>query len=306
MNIVLKDSQNTGNHDSKRTILHTFAESVITTGDTLVPKLYPKADDGDVLIIWNGLKGRLKHYADDFRAAGKPVITLETPLMNRDVDPEHYQSVRLGIDHICYTLGNFNLPEQADGERFKKLGIEFQPWRKTGKHIVIAMQLSDDASLCDVNIFDWLKKCIRLIRQHSKRPIVIKSHPMIQKKMAENPVRKMEADELKKMAKKHRVTIFESGEDNDRFDILDDCWAVVCLTTGLAIDCVIKGIPTITTHPGNFMSPIQSRKIGEIENPKMPDRAPWFNRLAYAQWNFDECANGQAWQHIREAINCNQ
>ena len=302
MKVVFKGAHNTAVTDAKRDILHAFSKGVESAGDTLSYETFDVDPESEALVIWNGLKGNLKRVADRFREAKKPVVILETPLLNRDVDPQSYASARVGIDHICYKLGNFNLPKVADSIRFDKLGIEFKPWRKSGEHIVIAMQLSDDASLCDVNIFDWITRCVGLIRKHSKRPIIIKSHPMIYKNPKNSPVRDMEASELKRLAKKLRVSIFESAEDDSRFDVLENCWAVVCLTTGLAIDCVVKGIPTITTHPGNFMSPIQSRKMAEIESPKMPSREPWFNRLAYAQWSIEECADGTAWKHIREAL----
>ena len=306
MKVVFKDSRNTGLHDPKRDILYAFAEGVESAGDTLVRKLSPSCHDGDVLVVWNGLKGNLKKPADHFRKAKKPVVILETPLLNRDVDPKNYSSARVGVGHICYQFGNFNLPARACSDRLKSFGIEFQPWRQTGEHIIIAMQLSDDASLCNVNVFAWLARCVERIRQYTSRPIVIKSHPMIVKKRHTNQVRKMESDLLKCFAQRMRVKLFESEDNGSRFDILKNCWAVVCLTSGLAIDCVIKGIPTIITHPGNFMAPIQSRTFEEIESPKIPDREPWFNRLAYAQWNREECCDGTAWQHIRQVIGDSQ
>ena len=280
-----------------------FASGVRASGDEVVDAVSATTDHSqmDAFLTWNGLKNQMKPIADAYKAAGKKVVILETPLMNRDVDPRDYASGRLGINHIVYSYGDFNIPESAGPERFEKLGIELLPWRKKGDHIVIAMQLSDDTSICGVDFFAWIENCIKQLREHTSRPIVLKSHPMIESNL-NHPVRAMEAARLQDMSTRLNFEIFKSNLDDSRFDLLDNCWAVVCLTTGLAIDCVIRGIPVIATHPGNFMYPIQSNEILEIENPRMGDRQPWFNRLAYAQWSIEEAESGVAWRHIKQAI----
>lgn len=280
-----------------------FARGVEASGDEVVDALSSATDHSkvDAFLTWNGLKNKMKPIADAYKAAGKKVVTLETPLMNREVDPHDYSSGRLGIDHIVHTYGNFNLPEIAGPERFERLGIELMPWRDKGDHVVIAMQLSDDTSVCGQNFFAWIENCVHLLRKNTSRPIILKSHPMIASN-PKHPVRAMEKTRLQEMSKRLDFSIYESQIDESRFDLLDNCWAVVCLTTGLAIDCVIKGIPVIATHPGNFMYPIQSHEITEIENPIMGDRQPWFNRLAYAQWTIEEAESGEAWRHIKQVV----
>ena len=52
-----------------------------------------------------------------------------------------------------------------------------------------------------------------------------------------------------------------------------------------------------------FPDLIKNKKILlTMENPKMPDRIPWFSRLAYCQWTLDEMRNGDVWRHFQPSV----
>jgi hypothetical protein len=42
--------------------------------------------------------------------------------------------------------------------------------------------------------------------------------------------------------------------------------------------------------------------LANIENPVMPDRDAWIQRLSMSHWSFDELSNGQCWAHIKTYV----
>ena len=88
-------------------------------------------------------------------------------------------------------------------------------------------------------------------------------------------------------------------------DDLKGAWASVVYNSSPSVASLIEGIPTFLTDPVPQHSQsfgIANTDLSKIENPDMPDRQPWVERLSMCHWNFEEMQSGAAWSFFRKYI----
>jgi hypothetical protein len=153
--------------------------------------------------------------------------------------------------------------EDRPSDRWEKLGLELQPWRTTGSHIVVVPVSKFLANYHGFDAKEWLERTIGSLRQHTDRKIIVKP------KDTETPLSK----------------------------ILVDAWALVTLESMAAIDAIMAGIPAFTSVSA-AAAPIACQDISQIENPPTPEREQHFWNLAYQQWTAQEIARGEAKQSM--------
>tara|TARA_Y100000114_G_scaffold61891_1_gene56739 strand:+ start:3436 stop:4347 length:912 start_codon:yes stop_codon:yes gene_type:complete len=251
--------------------------------------------DCDVAVVFGSWKNRLtKHHilkTDIIKQHKKDLIVIETPLLGRLITNDH-KYYRVGKNHYMDTLGFFN-NKNKDKDRWgiirTDVGIKVKDWRTKGDHILFLMQLPGDAAIANVDILDWLKKSIIECKKNSDRPIKVRMHPLISSYDLSTFEKFVEAQ-------KNVTMVFGDKEPIDRD--LEDCWATVSFTSGGSVDSIINGIPVITPSNLNFVYPISSHSIDEIEKPKMMDRQQLLNDLAYTQWTTTEIAHGLPYKHL--------
>jgi len=74
---------------------------------------------------------------------------------------------------------------------------------------------------------------------------------------------------------------------------------VITLNSSVAVECVIKGIPTVTMDEGSMAWDVTSHEPGVHE---YQDRGPWLEWLAWTQWSWDEIEQGEPIAHLFEDI----
>jgi len=74
---------------------------------------------------------------------------------------------------------------------------------------------------------------------------------------------------------------------------------VITLNSSVAVDCVLRGIPTVTMDPAAMAWDVTGHTPIDIVRP---DRNDWLNWLTWTQWNWDEIQDGQPIKHLFEAI----
>ena len=94
------------------------------------------------------------------------------------------------------------------------------------------------------------------------------------------------------------VTVQEGSKEN-LVPTLDGAYCTVTYTSGLGVDSVMNGTPTIAYNPGNFAYDISTRFIDSINSIAYPDREQWIKNLSYCQWNISEIQEGLPWEHLR-------
>jgi hypothetical protein len=138
-----------------------------------------------------------------------------------------------------------------------------------------------------LDVIKWLNSTIQEIRKYSQRPIVVRTHPGDKK--------------IKQILKVNYPNTRLSTSPN-LIDDLRNAWATVVYNSSPSVASLIEGIPTFLTDPRPEISQsygVANTALSKIENPDLPDRQAWIERLAMCHWNFDELKSGEAWQFFK-------
>ena len=277
--------------DYQRTILKDFAQSI--GGNCIKSEGYEECDVAVIFGSWKKTpkkkwKIMLQHHFTKVNIVenhrDKPLIVIETPLLGRTITDKH-EYHRVGLNHFMRGLTDFK-NENSPSDRFEKLGLKIKPLRKKGDHVLIVGQNMNDASLFGIDFSLWVKNTIQHLRRYTDRPIVFRDHP-------ENK------DLMKNLIATYNwanVSYSNKGTINDD---LKNAHCTVAYTSGSSIDSILAGVPVIPCSECNFVWPVSSHQLSEIENPKLGEREQLLYDLAYAQWSVDEIKQGKPWQHLK-------
>ncbi len=206
-------------------------------------------------------------------------------------NPLHY--LRYSFDGVFPTTG-FYFDRDIDPARWqqisKDLNIELKPWRHSGNHILLCLQRNGGWSMQGINSINWMDQTIRDIRKYSNRPIVVRAHPGDKK--------------IKSILKINHKNVFLSTKENLKDDF-SGAWATVVYNSSPSVASVIEGIPSFLTDnvPQNSQSfEVSNLDISNIENPTMPERQHWIEKLSMCHWKFDELKSGKAWEFFKRYI----
>lgn len=156
----------------------------------------------------------------------------------------------------------------ATPDRFRRFGRVIEPWRKSGRHILLCLQTRGFMELHGINGDRWLEDVIRTLRTATDRDVRIR----------------------------------RKGDPIPIVEALRGAWAVVTFSSAAAIDALIAGIPAWSLAPWAAAHRMGASDLRAIETPYYPaDREPFCWRLAWQQWTLQEIASGQAWEALRAA-----
>lgn len=202
--------------------------------------------------------------------------------------------LRYSFDGVFPTTG-FYFDRDRDPSRWEKisknLNIKLKPWRSSGSHILICTQRNGGWSMRGLDVMQWLDQTIYTIRQYSKkRPIVVRTHPGDKK--------------ARQYIKIKHKNVFLSNKQL-LTDDLQNAWATVVYNSSPSVASVIEGVPAFLTDPIPQHSQsfeVSNLSLANIENPSLPDRQQWIEKLSMCHWNFDELRSGEAWQFFKKYI----
>jgi len=286
----------------KPLILDYFCQGVIAVGDTAVAHKEMSVLDCDVALIQgfvhnNGKQmphlNLRKSAIDRQYKNGKRSLVVDSNLflyVNK-TNPLHY--LRYSFDGVFPTTG-FYFDKDIDPSRWAKisrdLNLNLKPWRTSGNHILLCLQRNGGWSMRGLDVIQWMNLTIASIRKYSNRPIIVRTHPGDKK--------------IKSILKINHKNVLLSTKEN-LVDDLRGAWATVVYNSSPSVASIIEGVPafltdTIPQHSQSF--DVANTDISNIENPVMPDKQPWVERLAMCHWNFDELKSGEAWQFFKKYI----
>ena len=274
----------------QRQILMDFADSI--GGNCIKSEGYEECDVAVIFGSWKKSpkkkwKLMLQHHFTKNSIVenhkDKPLIVIETPLLGRTITDKH-EYHRVGLNHFMRGLADFK-NENSPSDRFEELGLKIKPWRKKGDHILIVGQNMFDASLFGIDFQWWVKNTIQHLRRHTDRLIVFRDHP-------ENK------DQMKNLVKTYNWCNVSYSNKGTIGDDLKNAHCTVSYTSGSSIDSILAGVPVITCSEYNFLWPISSHSLEDVENPKCNKREQLLYDLAYAQWSVEEIRQGKPWHHL--------
>ncbi len=151
---------------------------------------------------------------------------------------------------------------RTDGARFAALNVPLQPWRRDGRHVLVALQSEWWFKRHGIERAEWIYGVRRRIAQDTGRPVVVRDKPP-------------------------RIDLVAPIADD-----LRDAWCVVTHSSNVAVDAIIAGIPAIVLGE-SAAAPMAGRSLDDLRTPPTPaDRLHWCGVLADNQWTADEIGNG--------------
>ncbi len=174
-------------------------------------------------------------------------------------------------------------------DRWKKLGIELQPWKKGGQNIVVCPPT--EAMIAYYKLENWVDNICTELAQHTDRPIIVRNKPT---------EKCVELDQNgyivpTKNSKKYKGP-FKSFDEE-----LSDAHAIIIFNSNVAVEAIYKGVPSFVSSV-SAAAPI-SHTLSElkyIETPRYEEREPWLHHLAYSQFNNEDFQNGTVYRILEE------
>ena len=295
-------------NQEKVDLLRFFGQGVRVTGDSVTDVSgYEYLPDHDVSVIqgWiNDSSERLRPHLElrnnvvsQCRQRRQHVIAVDSNLfLYADTEnPMHY--LRYSFDGIFPNTGNY-CDSVIDPARWIKvsqnLNIKLRPYRDKGSHILLCLQRNGGWSMGKLPVLEWAADIIIELRKYTDRPIVIRPHPG--DKAATAYIGTFQQRGLLK-----DVRVSEPGTPLVRD--LKNCWAAINYNSSPVVGAAIEGIPIFVTDVSRSQCrEIANTDLSTIENPLMPDRLPWVQRLSMFHWNFNELKSGECWYHMRSFV----
>jgi hypothetical protein len=155
-------------------------------------------------------------------------------------------------------------------DRWQKFDKKFQPWRRSGRNILVAVPDEKPCKFYDIDLETWIDNTVNTIKQYTDRPVIVR-------RRAPKRIDRIQNDTLEQA--------------------LEDAFALVTFNSVAATESIFLGVPAFTLAPANAASPVALQDLSRIENPYYPDQDKlhaWACHLAYGQFHNTELANGQA------------
>jgi len=238
-------------------------------------------------------KGHLKlrkTVLDKQRQFGKHTIIVDSNLFLyvNQANPKHY--LRYSMDGIFPTTANY-FWDNPNPDRWKSISknlkLSLKDYRTQGDHILICLQRNGGWSMQGVDVMTWCHDTIYKLQKLTDRPIVVRAHP------GDKAAQRY----LKLNYPKVKVSFAPSITDD-----LRNAWATITYNSSPGVASAIEGVPVFVTDPNPEISQaydIANTDLDQIENPNMPERQKWIEKISMSHWNFVELKSGEAWSHMR-------
>lgn len=288
-------------NQEKIDLLRLFSSGVVAAGDTSVDVQNNTFRPADVGVIqgWISQNTNRPHLAlrnqviQEQLKNNRYVVAVDSNLFlyANTNNPLHY--LRYSFNGV-FPLTGIYCDKRIDPLRWQKikqnLNLSLKDYRTNGNHILICLQRSGGWSMGQFNIEDWTNTVISQIQAVSDRTIIIRSHPGDKNRDQYLP----------------KINWSKSVIPSTNMNLVDDlrnCWAAVNHNSSPVVGAAIEGVPIFVTDPAKSQCrEVANTDLAQIENPLMPDRQKWVERLSMFHWNFDELKSGECWTHMREFI----
>jgi hypothetical protein len=234
------------------------------------------------------------------RRGGRVVIADSNLFLYKDTSNPH-RYLRYSFDGIFPSTGEY-CDQTPDPSRWSAVQAHMQvslaPWRSAGTYFLFCLQRNGGWSMSGFDVVDWALITAKKIRQHSDRPIRIRPHPG-DKRIS------IYCSEIESALRKHGIkdVVFSDPKNISLSRDFKHCWAVVNHNSSPAVAAAIEGIPVFLTDPVQSQArEIANTDFSAIENPVLPDRQAWAERISQSHWSHEDLSSGLCWQHMRRWV----
>ena len=247
------------------------------TGEPIVAK-------GCEVVVMVGVKSRELYQANI--KAGIHVVMMDKGYVRHKIGGpvRIWEYWRTAVDGHHPTRTLMNVPRSI--RRASSLGLNLAPWRRRGKHVLIAGSSAKYHHFYGLpDPTEYTLGVVKKIRQHTDMEIVYRPKPSWR---GAQPI--------------HGTTFSGPGDRLD--DVLDGCHVLVTHGSNACFEAMLSGVPSVILGDGITL-PISTDKVRAVNKPflaPMADRRQWLANLAYCQWTMHEFESGEAWATIRPQI----
>ena len=295
-----------GKGGDKANTLQFFADGVQASGDNSVfsAALAWQPADVAVMLGWVHEHGKTApHLAfrqqilDNQKAHGGRTIIADSNLFlyRNSTNPGYF--LRYSYDGVFPNTGEYcnSFPDPERWNVIKRhYGLELQPWREQGNYILLCLQRDGGWSMSGSNVVDWAMTTVKIIRQYSDLPILVRGHPGDKRNQQQVKI-------ISERCRQKNIKKVHATQNQHLMDDLRYCWAVVNHNSSPAVAAAIEGIPVFVTDPDRSQArAVANTDFSKIGNPELFDRQRWIESIAQFHWSHAEVRSGQCWQHMKQ------
>ena len=199
----------------------------------------------------------------------RPFYYMDTGYFGNNPGPNNPQGWKLYHRVVKNNLQHHDLTARPD-DRWRRLGIKIQPWRRSGRKIVLAAPDEKPCKFYGIDQQEWINSTLRKLKQHTDRDIEVRQRPA---------------------QRQERIS------SNTLLDSLKDAHALVTYNSNAATEAVLNGVPAFVLAPCHAAAPVASSDLSQIERPNYADSDlvyRWACHLAYGQFHVKELRDGSA------------
>ena len=232
-------------------------------------------------VLWHGRMLANQQVYEHYRAQGKPVIIIEIGALYRG------NTWKIAVNNIT-SKGYYGHLDKLDWDRPAKLKISLATQIGSKPNIIIAAQHDRSLQVSGVDMTDWVKTTINILRNKTDRPITIRPHPRC-RLMVNNLSPGVTIESPRKLANTY-----------DSYDMHFDCHAVVNYNSGPGIQAAIAGVRPIVEF-SSLAYPV-SVGVADIEQSYTKDRDLWLTQICHTEYTVDELQRGTWLKRIEPAL----
>lgn len=255
-------------------VARSMAAGAVASGDSAeVVEGFDPVVRGDVVAAYGW---RHPELFEAYRAAGKDFIYIDLGWWGRKpawglLDGFHKACVNGREPGPYFRRG-------SDPERFRIHSLEIAPWRREGRHILLAGMSAKSAGTRGFAPQEWELATVEKIRAVIDRPILYRPKPSW---ADPTPI--------------PGTTFTDSKQPLGQF--LASAHAIVTLHSNVAVDALLAGVP-VCCEQG--VGAELSGEIRQLKAPPLPHgRHELMADIAWCQFNGDEMRDGTCWRHLK-------
>ena len=282
----------------KQHLMDIFRHGVLSAGDTVkdfkIRHQHIDYVNAGFVLGYTLENNYRKKIIDTLKIMRSKIIFVDSNIFSYGNNKHFYH--RYSVNSVYPTDGEYFIDFDSKPNKVKEI-LEFHklsisPWRKNGDHILLLGQRTFSWNMLNRNGLDWIIGMIIKIKEHTDRKIIVRLHPGDSTYNAEN--RKKIFD----LFGKNNVTV--SSNESIKND-LQNAWCSVGYNSTPNCASVIQGIPVYLDDPLNsWARDVGFNDLKLLENPHMPDRQEWINKIANIHYSNDEIERGNYWRKFKK------
>ena len=246
----------------------------------------------DKLICFGNTQSVLKEF---YRNNSHKFIFLEGSLYERDP----YKSMK---EHKYFRVMQHNLLGNNFIKKYSnntiREGFDFiSKSVDINDHVLlINNDMTGENSIDQMRPFAWLEDTLNKVVKKTNRKIVIRLHPN-QSKISNESVEKINR-QVKQMIVLSNNKYIE--EDIKRASV------AIMYSSGSCVECLLHGVPVISTDPSSYCYELFSKKLEDIDNIDdiiFPDIDNFLSAISNTHFTLEEIISGKFWKIQKNFIN---